>query len=121
MSAGVDSGSRTEALEWMPLLFVKYKEGKKTHTADVRGPEWTASPANALGVLPTFFQDQKRLWNERRIDLGLQDGAPVWLRIVREYEGGDIGTSFIPWPDVVALEYKGEILAQDDPVLPFSR
>ena len=37
-----------------------------------------------------------------------------------EYEG-ETGTAFIPWSDVVAFEYKGELLPGGVTPLPFPR
>lgn len=107
----------SEALEWKPLLFVRYREGKKQRTADLRGPEWREPLGPALS---SVLVPPKRLWSERAIDLGLRNGAPEWIRIVTEYEG-ETGTAFIPWSDVVAFEYKGELLPEDAAPLPFPR
>ncbi len=117
MSVSARSEERAPTLRWAPLLFAKYREGRKTHTADLRGPEWEAPPP-AITAISGMLLDQKRLWKERRIDVGLRDGEPVWLRIVREYDGGETGTLFIPWPDVIAVEYKGDALADADLALP---
>ncbi len=102
MSATVETPAPSGALEWKPLLFVRYREGKKTRTADLRGPEWHAafSIAGLIG-------SEQRLWKELSVALGVRDGTPVWVRVVRDYNGRT-GTGFIPWSEVLAVEYEGD-------------
>ena len=117
MSATAEASAASSSIDWKPLLFVCYREGKKTRIADLRGPEWpvaTESPLNAL------FARRTRLWEEKTIDLGIRDGMPEGVRIVRDY-GDRKGTAFIPWCDVLALEYQGEVLPEDAADLPFPR
>lgn len=102
------------ALEWKPLLFVRYREGKKTRTADLRGPEWPS-----IFELANLTSAEPRRWKELKIDLGVRDGAPSWVRVVREYNGRT-GTGFIPWDDVLAVEYEGDDAPLDEAFIPSS-
>ncbi|MCY3881584.1 MAG: hypothetical protein F4Z77_03935 [Dehalococcoidia bacterium] len=103
-----------DSLEWKPLLFVRYREGKKVRTADLRGSEWSSSLASILDAVTTV---EKRLWKDQRIDVGVRDGSPAWVRIVREYDGRT-GTSFISWGDVLAVEYEGETVSLGEAFFP---
>ncbi|MCY3647481.1 MAG: hypothetical protein OXI51_03480 [Chloroflexota bacterium] len=117
MSTSAATPASSDSLEWKPLLFVRYREGKKMRTADLRGPEWRESAESPLKHL---FAAQARLWEEKAIDIALRDGVPEWVRIVRQYES-DTGTAFVPWCDVLAFEYQGEVLPEDAVVLPSPR
>ena len=117
MSASAETARPLEALEWKPLLFVRYREGKRMRTADLRGPEWRESAESPLKHL---FAGQARLWREKAIDIALRDGVPEWVRIVRQYES-DTGTAFVPWCDVLAFEYQGEVTPEDAVALPSPR
>ncbi|MCY4392925.1 MAG: hypothetical protein OXE43_12890 [Chloroflexi bacterium] len=117
MSASARVPTHSDSLEWRPLLFVRYREGKKTRTADLRGPEWR-EPADS--PLKDLFAGQERLWEEKAIDLALLDGIPEWVRIVRLY-GNRKGTAFVPWCDVLGFEYQGEVLPDDAPAVPSPR
>ena len=114
MSTSSETPPANDALEWRPLLFVRYKEGKKAHIADLRGPEWSSSLASILDVVSTV---EKRLWKDQRIDLGIRDGSPAWVRIIRDY-GGRTGTSYIPWGDVLTVEYEGETVSLGETFFP---
>ena len=59
MSATAETPASADALEWRPLLFVRYREGKKQRTADLRGPECRESWGPALGAV---LVAPKRLW-----------------------------------------------------------
>ena len=114
MSATAETPAPSGALEWKPLLFVRYREGKKTRTADLRGPEW---PELVESPLKSLFVGQQRLWEEKTIDLALRDGVPEWVRILRHY-GNRTGTAFVPWCDVLAFEYQGDVPPEDAVTLP---
>lgn len=122
LAACYDNSVSTEAetpvpsddLDWKPLLFVRYSEGKKTRTADLRGSEWSSTLSSLLAAATTV---EKRLWKDQRIDVGIRDGCPAWVRIVREYDGR-AGTSFIPWGDVLTVEYEGETVSLGEAFFP---
>ena len=114
MSATAETPASAGALEWRPLLFVRYREGKKQRTADLRGPEW---PSSLASVLDSIAKVEKRLWTEQQLDVGVRGEAPVCVRIVRGYDGRT-GTTFIPWGDVLTVEYEGEGLSLGEAFVP---
>ena len=93
---------------------MRYRDGKKTRTADLRGPEWSSSLAS---ILDAVTKVETRLWTEQQLDVGVLDGAPVCVRVVRGYEGRR-GTSFVPWGDVLTVEYEGENLSLGEAFFP---